>query len=306
MKNYNKLLSKYNFFDVDWLIGTKCNYNCSYCASYLHDGKHKFVDIKDAKRFLLQLKKEKPNEQIVFIISGGEPTLWKDLPEFMKFAKENQIEIQLVTNGSKPLQWWIDNAKYIDLFVISFHWEYADPEHIKLLCSTLREKFKSHIKVNILVKEDKFKESYDLAESLETIPGILIELRPLRQNHGMYLIKYTDEQMNTLKKKNRFGGFKEKHKYQIMYTDRMELFKPDIAILNKENSWKGWECNVGLENLKVLFGGEVVRGNCDIDKSLGNIHTKVKLPTEPVICNRDFCKCVTDIRTTKKRIEDKI
>jgi len=303
MKNYNKLIPKYNFFDVDWLIGTICNYNCSYCAPYLHDGKYKFIDIEVAKKFLLQLKKEKQDKKLVFIISGGEPTIWNGLPEFISLAKENNIEIQLITNGSKPIEWWETNGGNIDLLVVSFHWEFGDPKHLEQVCLTLREKFKTHIKVNILLKKEKFEESYKLASKLEkNIPGIIIELRPLRQHHGMYLIDYSKEQLDRLKNKNRFGRFLEKHKYQIVYTNNNEVFKPDLSIIKKENCWKDWECYIGLENLKILFDGTVMRGNCDLGEPLGNIYTGVTLPTKPIICNRDFCKCVTDIRTTKIKI----
>jgi len=302
-KKYNKITPKYNLFNIDWLIGTVCNYNCSYCGPYLHDGKYKFVDLQIAKDFLLQVKKEKPDKDIILIISGGEPTLWKDLPEFMRFSRKRNIEIQLITNGSPSVKWWVENAMNIDLIVISFHWEQANPKHIHDVCLTLRNKYKSHIKVNILVKKEKFEESYELAKYLEkNIPGIIIELRPLRIEHGMYLIDYTDEQLKRLQTENRFGGFLERHRYQIILTNNGEVFRPDLSIVNKENCWKGWECHIGLESLKILYDGTVMRGNCDNGNPLGNIFNGITLPSDPIICNRDFCKCVTDIRTTKMKI----
>lgn len=303
MVNYNKLIPKYKHFNVDWLLSTVCNYSCSYCSPSLHDGKYKFIDIKLAKKFLLQLVKEKAEKDLIFIISGGEPTLWSDLPEFMSTAKENNAEIHLITNGSRSVEWWDRNAKNVDLAVISFHWEFGNPDHIIDICKIVRAKHKTRLKINILLMPEKIDESYELAERLEkNIPGILIELRPIRQNHGMYLIPYTNEQLERLRNKNRFGHFFGNYKYQTIYTNKGELFEADLAILNKENCWKGWKCCIGLESLKIMPDGNIYRGTCQTGGVIGNVSGEIELPTEPIICDRDFCSCVTDIRTRKEKL----
>ena len=65
MTNYNKIIQKYDMFTIDWLIGTPCNYDCSYCATYLHDGGHKFVDIDVAKRFLNKVIEKQGHKQLI-------------------------------------------------------------------------------------------------------------------------------------------------------------------------------------------------------------------------------------------------
>ena len=303
MKNYDKLILKYKHFNIDWLLSTICNYNCSYCAPVLHDGKHKFIDINLAKNLLIKLSEKHKDKKLIFIISGGEPTLWADLPEFMTEIKRNNAEIQLITNGSKSINWWNKFSYLIDLVVISFHWEFANPNHIENVCKTIRAKYDTYIKVNIMVMPEKFEESYILAENLyKKVPGIFIELRPLRKNQGMYLADYTNEQLEKLKEKNRFGSFHSHNEYQRMFNDRGEIFSPDIAILKKENCWKGWKCYIGLESLKIMPDGNIYRGTCETGGVIGNILNKIELPTEPIICDKDFCRCVTDIRTTKERI----
>lgn len=305
MKNYNKLLPKYKQFNVDWLLGTVCNYSCSYCSPGLHDGRYKFIDIKLAKNLLKKLVQKHKDKKLIFIISGGEPTLWADLPEFMDAAKKNNAEVQLITNGSKSINWWYEFSNLIDLAVISFHWEFASPNHIEKVCKTIRANHNTHVKVNILVKIGKFEESYALAEKLhKNVPGILIELRPIRKHHGMYLIDYTDEQLERLKNKNRFGSFHRSNKYQRIFNDYGELFNPDMSILKKENCWKGWECHIGLESLKIMPDGNIYRGTCETGGVIGNVSGEIELPTKPIICDKDFCRCVTDIRTTKKRVQN--
>lgn len=303
MKNYNKLVPIHNMFNVDWLLGTVCNYRCSYCWPTLHEGEYPFIDIDLAKRFVSQLTKKHPDKHFIFILSGGEPTLWKDLPGFLKFLKEHNAEINLITNGSRSISWWDKYGGLIDLAVISFHWEFANSDHIENVCRSLRQNYNTLVKVNILVKEEKFKESYDLAERLSiNVPGIVVDLRPIRLNHGMYLIEYKEEHLEKLKAKSRFGNFHIKHKWQEVFTDTGERFEPHISIIKKENCWKGWKCYIGLQSLKVMYDGNIVRANCDVGEHLGNINGKFTLPDKPIICDKEFCSCVTDIRTRKEKV----
>ena len=114
MKKYNKLITKSNFFIVDWLIGSICNFNCSYCVNELHGNQNPFVDIDVAKRFVEKITEKHKNKVIVFIISGGEPVLWNDLPELMKFIKQKNGETHLISNGSRKADWWEKNSRYME------------------------------------------------------------------------------------------------------------------------------------------------------------------------------------------------
>ena len=303
MKNYNKLIPLYNMFNVDWLIGTSCNYKCSYCWETLHEGEYPFVDIDLAKKFVHKLTNKHPDKHFIFILSGGEPTLWKDLPDFLKVLRDCNAEINLITNGSKSIDWWHKYGGLIDLAVISVHWEFANLDHIENVCKVLRQNYNTCVKINILVKEEKFEESYKLAERLSSnIPGIVVDLRPIRLNHGMYLIEYKDEHLAKLKEKSRFGNFHFKHKWQEVFTDTGERFEPHLSIIKKENSWKGWKCYIGMESLKVFYDGTILRGNCDAGGPIGNINGDITLPDEPIICDKELCSCVTDMRTRKEKI----
>ena len=42
-------------FIVDWMIGNTCNYACSYCDEYFHDGSVKWSDPDKVERFAKRL-----------------------------------------------------------------------------------------------------------------------------------------------------------------------------------------------------------------------------------------------------------
>lgn len=80
------------------LFTTGCNFRCPYCQnSELILKKNKFdLNIDRIMTFL----QERKDFLDAVVISGGEPTLHKDLPDFIKKIKQMGYLIKLDTNGS--------------------------------------------------------------------------------------------------------------------------------------------------------------------------------------------------------------
>jgi pyruvate formate lyase activating enzyme len=78
-----------------------CNFRCSFCFNpelVLESEKIKDVDEKEVLEFL-----EKNKKWIdALVISGGEPTLHKDLPEFIRKIKKMGFLVRIYTNGTNP------------------------------------------------------------------------------------------------------------------------------------------------------------------------------------------------------------
>jgi len=79
-----------------------CNFYCEYCYNpdLITTEKHFEFSEKDAFDFFSRRK----NMIEGVVISGGEPTLHKDLPGFIKRIKDMGFKIKLDTNGSNPGQ----------------------------------------------------------------------------------------------------------------------------------------------------------------------------------------------------------
>ena len=89
-----------------------CNFSCPYCHNpELIKGKGKGEREKEIIEFL----HSRIGKLDGVVITGGEPTLHKDLPEFIKQIKEMGFAVKLDTNGTNPemLQQLI-NKKLID------------------------------------------------------------------------------------------------------------------------------------------------------------------------------------------------
>ncbi|MCD6324896.1 anaerobic ribonucleoside-triphosphate reductase activating protein [Candidatus Bathyarchaeota archaeon] len=77
-----------------------CNLRCPFCHNgrLILDPKPPFLSEEDALKILLSRKKYVD----AVVITGGEPTMNKDLPGFIRRLKENGFHIKLDTNGFYP------------------------------------------------------------------------------------------------------------------------------------------------------------------------------------------------------------
>lgn len=91
-----------------------CNFRCPYCHNpELIKGKREKEKGKSDE--IMEFLKTRIGKLDAVVISGGEPTLHKDLPEFIRQIKEMGFLVKLDTNGSNPemLQALIDE-KLVD------------------------------------------------------------------------------------------------------------------------------------------------------------------------------------------------
>jgi radical SAM protein with 4Fe4S-binding SPASM domain len=88
----NALLPK-----LDLNITNDCNFRCVHCAFDSGIKKYDELSLPTIKKILTQTRRL-GGERID--ITGGEPTLRKDLPQIIKFGKKLGFRIELVTNGS--------------------------------------------------------------------------------------------------------------------------------------------------------------------------------------------------------------
>ena len=82
------------------LFTVGCNLRCPFCYNrrLIIDPKPPFLSEEDALEILLSRKKYVD----AVVITGGEPTMNRDLPEFIRKLKENGFQVKLDTNGFYP------------------------------------------------------------------------------------------------------------------------------------------------------------------------------------------------------------
>jgi len=116
---------------LTWMIGARCNYDCMYCPSELHDKISKHPDLKKLtatwNSFYLKTKHIGLPYKIGF--TGGEVTANKSFLPLIKFLKNNDFNIgqlSVTTNGSASLNYYKQLVTLIDAISFSTHSEFID------------------------------------------------------------------------------------------------------------------------------------------------------------------------------------
>ncbi len=94
-----------------------CNLRCPFCHNWriVVDPKPPFLQDNNALNILESRKKYID----AVVVTGGEPTLYKDLPEFLIRLKEKGFQIKLDTNGFFPeiLQECLPLVDYVAMYI---------------------------------------------------------------------------------------------------------------------------------------------------------------------------------------------
>ena len=111
-------------FSVDWYIGKRCNFDCSYCVEYLHDYTSPHVPYENMTK-LVDLIHEKHKDNVLWSLTGGEPTIHPKFLDLCKYIKNKGSQYTSVTtNGSRTLDYHKQLFEYVDGITMSFHFEF--------------------------------------------------------------------------------------------------------------------------------------------------------------------------------------
>ena len=114
---------------MTWMIGSRCNYACSYCPAELHDDYSPHPDLEKLKQawdsFYLKTKHIGLPYKISF--TGGEVTANRSflpLIEYLRSGNFNIGQLLVTTNGSASKAYYLRLAKLVDAISFSTHTEF--------------------------------------------------------------------------------------------------------------------------------------------------------------------------------------
>ena len=297
-----------DIFIVNWMLGNTCNYSCSYCPSYLHDGLHAWIDIDKAIGFCKKLMEHYSPKKIVMEFTGGEVSMWKDFLTLCRFLDEQDVRISMISNGSRTERWWKEALPYLDRVNLSFHPESADPLHFMSIIELLHQTVHTH--VNVMMLPSHFDSCHQLAQEIAETFSVSVSMQPLLYNLKGQVYPYKVDQLNILNQpelQSTVPSLLEPDHYRgemvKSYRDGKKESHPcNHYISSYENTWRGWSCTAGLEQLVIAQDGNIYRGWCMNGGLIGNISDdSIKFPTTSVYCSSSSCSCNFDILCSKYR-----
>jgi MoaA/NifB/PqqE/SkfB family radical SAM enzyme len=282
---------------VEWNIGKRCNYDCSYCPSSIHDSVSPHTDINILESAVDRLCEI--GKPLRISLTGGEPCVHPDIEDLLEyFKRKNIFWVNVTTNGTRGYRWYLDNEMFYNHIVFSLHFEYDWHRIVdtimKYYDGTERDFF-----VNVMAHQDYMHNVKTVVKKFREI-GIKYAVRRIRWTEGDHNIfddlrydgndlQWILEQDATVKPNCR--------------VDNEKIIHANDIIKNNQNAFKDWVCNAGIESLMINWDGEVHRATCRVGGSLGNIYQGTfSVPTQSIICTRDWCTCAADIPLTKEKI----
>jgi MoaA/NifB/PqqE/SkfB family radical SAM enzyme len=230
--------------------------------------------------------------------TGGEPCVHPKFLELVKYCKHVGITwVSVTTNGTLPYEFY--SVLEADQIVFSIHLEFDWKRVFNTIESIVNSTDKKVI-AQIMAHHDHMEAVMQLRARciLAHIPTTIRRIRWTEGDHDLFDdMRYNPDDLTWIKEQDAtIQG-------NCVIDDSQIIHANDIIKLHK-NQYKGWSCNAGLESLMINWDGDVHRATCRVGGSLGNIYNNTfNMPTEPVICNRNFCTCAADIPLSKVNVQ---
>lgn len=305
---------------LTWVINNICTNKCSYCPELLHTGQNHAYDWEQVQNFVLECNARYGH--INCLISGGEPTLSPFLKDLINLIYDTGGSIILNTNLSRTKSWWEDVAPKISNISVSYHAEYVPVDNEEEFIDKILFLSKyTEINVRIMMYHKLWDQCINFYNKLKNQQaGFNIEVVRITPNFGadknFCQVNYTKEQEHFLETTGIiFDGKKSlpdtyrriPNNYTMVHNNQLEKFDYEVASAlqnTNQNNFYGWECNIGLESLFVMFDGRIRKANCEEDMGwIGNINSEINWPKSSIICNKTMCHCIADVFISKKQVK---
>lgn len=216
-------------------ITFRCNYKCAYCPVvtkfnysniYGKDSEYSYAE------WILALDKL-PKANIY--ISGGEPFLYKDLPDFVNNQRKHKI-LGIVTNATVKSSVYnkINKKTHLNL---SFHSEFTTQEQFISKLLELKSLNKFHLNVNIVATRENIPLIAELKKGL-VCENISLHVDPLIDSDMEFL--YSQEEKELL------HDFLENDR--VSNLDRLNFFDYRLK-----------QCSAGKNYINIMPNGDVFR-----------------------------------------------
>lgn len=290
-----KVASRWNHSEtikVEWNLGKRCNYDCSYCPAEIHDNNSPHTDINVLKSAVDKLSSL--GKPVRISLTGGEPSVHPHIDQLIEYIKSKNMWLSMTTNGTRRPMWYA--LQLMDQYVFSLHFEHEWAKVLYTIKTVVEQISGPHIIVQVMAHQDKMSEVRSAVKILDD-NNIKYNLRRVRWTEGDHDLfddmKYDQNDLDWILSKTSTV-------LPNVIIDNDKQYHANDVIKLHLNQYKGWTCNAGIESLMINWDGEVHRATCRVGGSLGNIYEGTFLqPTDPVVCDRNYCTCAADIPLTK-------
>jgi hypothetical protein len=276
---------------INWNFGNECALKCSYCNVELHDGANPFPVLdKFDPAFTHLVERTRAFLRVNLEFSGGEPTQSTSLQHIILSCTDDRIKFRLISNGQAPIMWWKLIAYKLYALTLTYH-THTELEHFKRVVEITQ----THgLKIFVAITPDTWDAGHAAYQELKLLHGN-VEMQLLYSNftrgNDQYL-KYTDDQWAVYYAEK---GIDVKNQQQVETTIEFKR-------VNHLNNYYGHLCWAGYNQIIIDNFGDVYRGWCKSNNSLGNVFRHdMLLDKQPAPCPKTQCKNGFDLQAHKSK-----
>lgn len=255
---------------VTWMLGKRCNYDCSYCPPHLHDLASPHLDLDVVKNFLAKIDKwaEENQKRLRFSLTGGEPYVHPDILTILEnifCLRTASDQLTVITNGSLPLSLYQKSLEYVTNLTISIHLERSQDEVEKVVAKII-ELNRNHgkfLNVNLICVATELEMVKRVKATLEdnNVKHVLRRIRPNFDENDQLYRPHQHKRDNSLAQLPIAQQAKAKNDYKLLRVERIQdlysmYYNQEELDWFKENIAEVWWENMGLwyENDVYLNG----------------------------------------------------
>ena len=203
---------------VNWNLGKKCNFDCSYCPESVHNKTDPYPDMQTMKKVASSIfEKISESRKVKFTFTGGEPTLIPHYVDFLKWLRasfKGRVDISTNTNGSRNVAYLSDLLEYSSIN-FSAHFEFITIDKVVKKVAGIAQKreelfargLRRHLSIKMMVTPSILDEVKKLQLALKEIPQnfepFKISLEPIVQKENNYaLASFSDSEKTKIKQMN--------------------------------------------------------------------------------------------------------
>lgn len=151
---HRKMVTGKRLFEFTLNYGRRCNYDCSYCSPEIHDNHSPFLSFDNIFFLFSELELNKNNTNC-FRITGGEPTLGKDLESIIQLAKAKGFDrITINSNGTAKDYKYENFAELGCKINMSIHHEFTNDKVLERMLR-LKLKYPYHFSIKFMIGIEK-------------------------------------------------------------------------------------------------------------------------------------------------------
>lgn len=172
-------------FKIEWNMSKRCNFQCSYCDEFTSDRKSPHLPFDIAKKAIDKILSKLEDKQIKVNLTGGEPTVNPEFEKILSYMYEKNIDVGLITNGSRTLEFYKGIMPKLKSFIMSYHMEYHNREVLPVNILELKKfieenNYNIHFHVHMMMLPTMFDEADKVIKILKEndVNCVIRRIRP--------------------------------------------------------------------------------------------------------------------------------